>query len=80
MLRIDPENWEEWKAHPLTEALFSAFLVWAADEQQKWVAASWVGGQAEPMTLNMHRERARVFEQLSDLAREQIEEAHDQSR
>ena len=33
MLRIDPENWDEWKAHPITAAMFCAFLVWAADEQ-----------------------------------------------
>lgn len=79
-MRIDPENWEEWKAHPITEAMFRAFLVWAADEQQKWVAASWGNGQSDPVVLNTHRERARLLEQLSEMTPEKIEEAHDQSR
>ena len=79
-MRIDPENWEEWKAHPITEAMFRAFFVWAADEQQKWVAASWGNGQSDPAVLSMHRERARLLEQLSDITPEKLEEAHDEGR
>ena len=79
-MQIDRENWEEWKAHPITEALFSAFIVWAADEQAKWVAASWGNGQSDPMVLNTHRERARLLEQMSDVTPEKLEEAHDKNR
>lgn len=79
-MQIDPDSWEEWKAHPITEALFKAFLVWAADEQQKWVAASWVNGEANPTTLCVHRSRAQMLEQLEQMTAEKIEEAHEQNR
>jgi len=79
-MRIEADYWEEWRSHPLTDALFKAFLVWAADEQQKWVAASWGNGQADPLALTTHRERARMLEQLSSITREQLEEAHEQNR
>lgn len=77
-MQIDPDYWEEWKSHPLTEALFKAFIVWASDEQQKWMSASWGQGQSDPMVLNTHRSRAVLLEQLAEMTRDKLEEAHEQ--
>lgn len=75
-MQIEADDWEEWKSHPITEAFFKALPVWAADEQSKWLAASWGAGQADQMALNTHRERARLLEQLEGITREKVEEAH----
>jgi len=71
---IEQDTWEEWKSHPVTEAFFNALLGQALLEQQKWMAASWVHGQADPMILNTHRERARLLEQWADITPELIED------
>lgn len=73
-MKIDQDTWEEWTAHPLTEALFKAFGSWASEAKQNWCEASWGGEQADPILLARMRERARAFEQLQDLSKDTLEE------
>lgn len=74
-MRIDPDNFEEWLSHPITEAMLRAFAVWADDAKQGWVKASWEGGQADPVFLATMRERAKVFNELRQITAEKIEDA-----
>ena len=74
-IRIDPDDFEEWQAHPITEALFRALVTWAGEAKDSWVAKSWDGENADPMTLAKLRERARTLVELREISRESIEEA-----
>ena len=73
-MKIDAETFEEWQAHPVTEALFRLFSNAAAEAKQTWVETSWHGEKADPVLLARMRERASTFEQLSELTRETLEE------
>lgn len=73
-MKIDSDTFEDWLSHPLTEALMACCLRWAADEKERWLAASWDGGISDPTTLARLRERAMTLEQIASVTREQIEE------
>lgn len=74
-MRIDQDAFEEWKAHPITEAFMKSLRVWSAEERQKWLSASWDGGACDPVLLARHKERSTLLEQLAAVGAEQIEEA-----
>lgn len=74
-MKIEPDDWDDWTAHPLTEALMRACENWAEEARQNWIAASWEGGNPNPELLAGMRERARAFRQLRDMTRETLEEA-----
>jgi hypothetical protein len=73
-MRIDADDWDDWTAHPLTEALLRACATWAEDARNNWVAASWEAGNADPLLLARMRERAAVFNELRLISRETMEE------
>jgi len=73
-MKIDRENFEEWLAHPITEALLRCCDVWAEEAQASWVAASWHGGETSPVVLARMRERAVVLAEIRTIKAEQIEE------
>jgi hypothetical protein len=74
-LNIEPDDWDDWTAHPLTEALMRACELWAEEARQQWIAASWEAGKADPVLLASMRERARVFQELREITRETLERA-----
>lgn len=73
-MQIDPESWDEWKTQPITVLFFKAMLGQANLEQQRWLAASWIHGQSDPVVLNTHRSRAQLLEQWAEITPEKIEE------
>ena len=74
-MKIDIDTWDDWTAHPLTEALMRACAIWAEEAKSQWIAASWEAENADPVLLARMRERARAFEQLRIISRETLEEA-----
>jgi hypothetical protein len=74
-MKIDADDWDDWTAHPLTEALMRACDVWAEEARQSWLSVSWEAGNADLETLARMRERARVFRELREISRETLEEA-----
>lgn len=73
-MKIDRENFEEWLAHPITEALLKCCDVWIDEAKEAWVKASWDGGEANPTQLARMQERARTLAQVKDVRAETIEE------
>jgi len=71
---IDPDAFEEWVAHPITEALLRHCRVRAEEQKAHWHRVSWDGGEAEPLTLARLRERAIVYQEIAEIARDQIED------
>lgn len=74
-MRIDPESFEEWKAHPITEALLKACGVWADQAKQLWVDASWGAGVNKDADLWRMRGQAEALIDIMSVTAEQIEEA-----
>lgn len=73
-MKIDKEDFEAWKAHPITEALFRCFPVWAEDAKQLWVSASWEGGINKDSDLWRMKGQAEVLQELTSMTAERIEE------
>lgn len=73
-MRIDPDAWDDWAAHPLTEAFMTFCRVQAAQQQARWLRISWDGGEANPLMLARLQERSTTLEEVAALSREDIEE------
>lgn len=74
-MKIDKEDFETWRGHPITEALMRACVVWADEAKSHWVQASWDGGRNEDAYLWRMKGQAEAFQELRKLTLEDIEEA-----
>lgn len=74
-MKIDRDAFEEWQAHPITEAFFKSCVRWAEESKANWVEMSWNGNKPDAVHLATMKERARVFEQIREMTAEAIEEA-----
>jgi len=68
---IDREDYEVWRAHPVTEAVVRALQMLAEANKQKWIEMSWEGGQSDQSALIELRTR---YETAMDLAELTVEE------
>lgn len=75
---IDKDAFEEWRAHPVTEAVSKALVMLAERNKQTWIDASWAGGKADPLVLTECKARAETAQDLSELTFEELEEALDE--
>ena len=75
---IETEDFEQWRAHPVTEAITRALVMLAARNKQKWLELSWGGGQADPLVLAELRARAEGALDLSELTVEELNEVLDE--
>jgi hypothetical protein len=76
-MTIDKDDYELWRAHPVTELVNKALLRLAEKNKQKWMEVSWDGGEANPMTLLELRVRAQAAEDLSRLELDELNEVLD---
>ena len=74
-MKIDQDNFEEWREHPLTRALMHCCEVWAQEAKTQWVEGSWDGGIIDPVRHARLRERAATLEELASVSRQKMEEA-----
>lgn len=73
-VRIDPELFEEWKAHPITELMFRALARHSAHVRDVWAESAWLSGVCDPTDLIRKRERAAVLSEVMQMTPETIEE------
>jgi len=73
-MRIDPEYWEEWQAHPLTEIMIRYCRVMAKEQEARWHEVSWVGGQIDPVAHGRLQASAQTYQDVATLTREEVEE------
>ncbi len=73
-MKIDPETFDEWLAHPMTEALFRAMANLEEQAKQSWVSTSWDAGNSDPLTLTKLRARASTLSQLRHMTAEELEQ------
>lgn len=77
-MTIEPEDFEAWRAHPVTEAVSKALVILAERNKQKWIDVSWDGNQADPLVLADLKARHEVALDLSELTLEELREALDE--
>lgn len=73
-MKLDQDDFDEWQAHPITEALMVVCRVWAEEAKTHWLRVSWDGEQPDPITLAKLKERAAVLEEIRALTPDKIEE------
>ena len=75
---IDKEDFEQWRAHPVTEAMTRALVALAERNKVKWMEVSWGGGETSPLVLADLKARAEMAQDLSELTVEELNEALDE--
>ena len=73
-MRIDPETYEEWQAHPITEALYRVCDAGIEQAKDAWMAATIEGGSCDPGMLREIRARIAVLREIRALTAQDIEE------
>lgn len=77
MKKIEPDDFEQWLAHPVTEEVFRALDKLSEQAKQKWLDMSWKSGNADPMMLADLKARAEVIDDLRNLKLEDLENMKD---
>lgn len=72
---IDPEEYDAWKDHPVTKAVFAELTQMAEDRKLLWIARSWNAGECDPHKLAMLRGQAEAFAWLPGASYEQVFES-----
>jgi len=72
-MKIDPETFDEWLAHPMTEALYRAMASLEEQAKSSWMSTSWGAGNSDPETLAKLRSRASTLSELRHMTAEQLE-------
>ena len=72
---IDPEDFEQWRAHPVSEAVSKALVKLAERNKDKWMAVSWDGGVSDPVILADLKARYETARDLSELTVDELNEA-----
>lgn len=72
-MKIDPETFDEWLAHPMTEALHRAMANLEDQAKQAWMSRSWTAGDSDPVALATLRSRASTLSELRHMTAEQLE-------
>lgn len=73
-MRIDPEQFDEWTAHPYTEALFQACDALAEQAKDAWINRSWGSGSVDELELAKLRARAAVLAEIRNITAQQLED------
>lgn len=64
---ITAEEFEAWKANPITEMVLNHVAGQVEACRTAWMAASWDGGEADPVRLMVLKERARLAQELANI-------------
>lgn len=72
---ITKDDFEQWRANPVTEEVSRALVRLAERNKAEWMRASWDCGEANPVILADLKARYETANDLSELTFEQLEEA-----
>lgn len=73
-MKIDPEDFEAWKANPITQALMRCCDAWAEQAKQLWLSASWDAEVNKDADLWRLKGQAEVLRDITAVTAEKIEE------
>ena len=73
-MRIDPDTFDEWQAHPITEALYRVCEAGIKEATEAWMQSTLAGGNCDPMLLKEMRTRIAVLREIQGLSVTDFEE------
>lgn len=73
-MKIEPDEFEQWRENPITQQVFKALRLMADEAQLKWEQISWEDGICDQRQLDDLRATARVCDDLCDLSLKDLEE------
>ena len=73
-MKIDPETFDEWLAHPITDALMGACGVGIEQATDAWMRTSIDGGNCDPLMLAQVRARIAALREIRQMTVETLEE------
>lgn len=79
-MTIEKDDFEQWRAHPVTEAVTQALVLLAERNRQRWIEVSWIGGDTSPTILADLKARAEVAQDLSELTLEELEDVLNETK
>lgn len=71
-MKIDSEEYEAWRSHPVTAAVFRRLRELVETRKDLWVQRSWGTGDVDPNALAMLRGQAEGFAYLPEATYEEI--------
>ncbi len=71
-MKPSKEEFERWRAGPVTEWVMARLLMGVDDMKRQWVATSWEGGVADGARLMALRERASVYREVTTITFEEL--------
>lgn len=78
MIIVERDAFEEWKAHPITEALMRGLVLAEREIEKTWINLTLEGGECDPVTLAKLRERRFVYREIRELDHLRIEELNNE--
>lgn len=79
-MTFEKDDFDAWRAHPVTEAVNKALVILAERNKQKWIDTSWIGKVADPLVLADLKARYEVALDLSELSFEELSEVIDDEK
>jgi hypothetical protein len=73
-IKVDGEEFAEWRKGPMAERFFKAVSKWAEDAKEAWVSESWDGGVIDPVRHAALKERYLALKQLNEVTAIDVEE------
>lgn len=70
---ITEEDFSAWRDNSITQAVFRALMLKAAEAKARWLTNSWDQGQPDPLLLADLRARAQIAEDITELTHEELE-------
>lgn len=69
---IDPDEFDAWREHPVTRAVFAELRKIADDRRDLWAQQSWGAGVCDELLLATLRGQADGFAWLADASHEAV--------
>lgn len=60
-MKIDKDEYEAWREHPVSQAVFAELRELAENRKQLWITKSWETGDVDERALAMLRGQAEGF-------------------
>lgn len=74
-MTIEADDYEQWRALPITETVTRALKLLAERNKEKWISVSWEGGQTDPIVLADLKARYETAMDLAELTLDELNEA-----
>lgn len=79
-MKIDPEEFDQWRDNAITRYFFAAMLAYAEDQKQDVIAQAWDGGAIDERTLAERRGQAFSAVYFANAKLEEIEKYHEERK